>query len=104
METESHGPCQGSYWRQREFSISEEYRRTPKDPSSYWVLPPQDEGDVLVNELQSLSEAFYAKGVFSSWTVIHSDDFAKGVNYGNQALRGAFFRPNIVFPEPTAAR
>ncbi len=69
----------------------------PKGSIKLLGIVPQEEGETLVNELQSLSEAFYAKGVFSSWTVIHSDDFAKGVNYGNQALRGAFFRPNIVF-------
>ena len=69
----------------------------PKGSIKLLGIVPQEEGEALVNELQSLSEAFYAKGVFSSWTVIHSDDFAKGVNYGNQALRGAFFRPNIVF-------
>lgn len=51
----------------------------------------------LVNELSSLSESFRTKGVFSSWTVINTSEFAKGVNYGNQALKGAFFRPNIVF-------
>lgn len=51
----------------------------------------------LTKELSSLSEAFRIKGVFSSSTVINTDDFAKGVNYGNQALKGAFFRPNIVF-------
>jgi amino acid transporter len=51
----------------------------------------------LAEELSNLSESFRNKEVFSSWTVINTDDFAKGVNYGNQALKGAFFRPNIVF-------
>lgn len=69
----------------------------PKGSIKLLGIEPFTENDTLVNELKSLSESFYAKGVFSSWTVIHSDDFAKGVNYGNQALRGAFFRPNIVF-------
>jgi hypothetical protein len=55
------------------------------------------ENSVLVSELDKLSEAFRNKGVFSSWTVINTDDFANGVNYGNQALKGAFFRPNIIF-------
>lgn len=55
------------------------------------------EDSQLVKELNSLSEAFRNKGVFSSWTVINTDEFAKGVNYGNQALKGAFFRPNILF-------
>jgi hypothetical protein len=35
--------------------------------------------------------------VFSSSTVIHTDQFANGINYGSQALQGAFFRPNIMF-------
>ena len=47
--------------------------------------------------MDALSEAFRNKGVFSSWTVINTEEFAKGVNYGNQALKGAFFRPNIIF-------
>jgi amino acid transporter len=51
----------------------------------------------LSNELDRLSQAFRDKGVFSSWTVIKTNEFAKGINYGNQALQGAFFRPNIVF-------
>ncbi|MBT8238481.1 MAG: Na-K-Cl cotransporter, partial [Croceitalea sp.] len=28
---------------------------------------------------------------------IHTDELAKGVNYGSQALQGAFFKPNIIF-------
>lgn len=55
------------------------------------------ENSKLVKELETLSEAFRNKDVFSSWTVINTDEFAKGVNYGNQALKGAFFRPNIIF-------
>ncbi|NNK29045.1 MAG: Na-K-Cl cotransporter, partial [Flavobacteriaceae bacterium] len=30
-------------------------------------------------------------------TVIHTKEFANGINYGSQALQGAFFRPNILF-------
>ncbi|UJH66607.1 amino acid permease [Allomuricauda sp. SCSIO 65647] len=69
----------------------------PKGSIKLLGIEPFTENDAFVNELSTLSESFRLKGVFSSWTVIHSDDFAKGVNYGNQALRGAFFRPNIVF-------
>ncbi|NNK73971.1 MAG: Na-K-Cl cotransporter [Flavobacteriaceae bacterium] len=60
-------------------------------------IEPFNEHSKLVGQLDNLSEAFRQKGVFSSWTVINTDEFAKGVNYGNQALKGAFFRPNIVF-------
>lgn len=69
----------------------------PKGSIKLLGIEPFTENSVLVKELDSLSEAFRNKGVFSSWTVINTEDFAKGVNYGNQALKGAFFRPNIIF-------
>ncbi len=69
----------------------------PKGSIKLLGIAPFESSAPFVEELTSLSEAFQAKGVFSSWTVIHTDEFAKGVNYGNQALKGAFFRPNIVF-------
>ena len=69
----------------------------PKGSIKLLGIEANSEDGVLVEELNAMSEDFRLKGVFSSWTVINSDDFARGVNYGNQALRGAFFRPNIVF-------
>ena len=69
----------------------------PKGSIKLLGISADSKNQYLVDELTALSESFRTKGVFSSWTVIHSDDFARGVNYGNQALKGAFFRPNIVF-------
>ncbi len=69
----------------------------PKGSVKLLGIAPHNGNGSFVRELSSLSESFRAKGVFSSWAVIHSDDFARGVNYGNQALQGAFFKPNIVF-------
>ncbi len=69
----------------------------PKGSIKLLGIEENSENSQLVEELNAMSEDFRAKGVFSSWTVINSDDFARGVNYGNQALKGAFFRPNIVF-------
>ena len=69
----------------------------PKGSIKLVGIEPREANTKLAEELSSLSEAFRNKDVFSSWTVINTDDFAKGVNYGNQALKGAFFRPNIVF-------
>ena len=69
----------------------------PKGSIKLLGIEPNSNDGILVGELDSMSEDFRRKGVFSSWTVINSDDFARGVNYGNQALKGAFFRPNIVF-------
>lgn len=69
----------------------------PKGSIKLLGIEPNEADSKLDKELSSLSEAFRIKDVFSSWTVIKTDDFAKGVNYGNQALKGAFFRPNVVF-------
>ena len=69
----------------------------PKGSIKLLGIEANSKDGILVEELNSMSEDFRSKGVFSSWTVINSDDFARGVNYGNQALKGAFFRPNIVF-------
>ncbi len=69
----------------------------PKGSIKLLGIEPNGADSKLTEELSSLSEAFRIKDVFSSWTVINTDDFAKGVNYGNQALKGAFFRPNVVF-------
>jgi uncharacterized membrane protein len=51
----------------------------------------------LATDLEAVSASFREKGVFSSSTVIHTNDYAKGINNGSQALQGAFFRPNIIF-------
>ncbi len=51
----------------------------------------------LPEDLEAISKSFRDKGVFSSSSVIHTDEFAKGINYSSQALQGAFFRPNIIF-------
>ncbi len=69
----------------------------PKGSIKLLGIEPFTENPNFRDQLAALSESFRKKGVFSSWSVIHSDDFAKGVNYGNQALQGAFFKPNIVF-------
>lgn len=69
----------------------------PKGSIKLLGIEPFDENSVLMNELDALSESFRKKGVFSSSTIINTSEFVKGVNYGNQALKGAFFRPNVIF-------
>ncbi|NQX76856.1 amino acid permease [Gilvibacter sp.] len=69
----------------------------PKGSIKLLGIEPSSEGSTMGNELESLAQSFRDKEVFSSWTIINTTEFAKGVNYGNQALLGAFFRPNIVF-------
>lgn len=51
----------------------------------------------LKKRLTLISEAFRKDDVFSSTSIIQTERFADGVNFGNQALTGAFFSPNIVF-------
>ena len=69
----------------------------PKGSIKLLGIEPSSEGSTMGEQLESLAQSFRDKDVFSSWTIINTTEFAKGVNYGNQALLGAFFRPNIVF-------
>ncbi|GAA4270276.1 amino acid permease [Hyunsoonleella aestuarii] len=70
---------------------------SPKGSIKLLGIEPFNERSTLSNELETISASFRKKGVFSSSTVIHSDQFANGINYGSQALQGAFFKPNIMF-------
>ena len=69
----------------------------PKGSVKLLGIEASSKGSDLVNEIMGLSNAFQSKKVFSTWTIINTTEFAKGINYGNQALRGTFFRPNIIF-------
>lgn len=51
----------------------------------------------LERKLPQISEGFREIGVFSSWTIMQTESFSEGVNFSNQAMRGAFFKPNVVF-------
>jgi len=69
----------------------------PKGSIKLLGIEPFTDHSLLAEKLESISASFRNKGVFSSSTVIHANEFAKGINYGSQALQGAFFRPNIMF-------
>ncbi len=51
----------------------------------------------IKQQLDQISASFKKAGVYSSTIVMKTAQFSEGVNYGNQALKGAFFRPNIIF-------
>ncbi len=51
----------------------------------------------LQDQLRYISRAFKEDNVFSSVTMMRTEHFAEGVNFGNQGLGAAFFRPNVVF-------
>lgn len=55
--------------------------------------------DELTRQVNSLSKEFQQDGVFSSWAFMKTDNFSDGVNFANQAYRGAFLKPNIIFLE-----
>jgi amino acid transporter len=69
----------------------------PKGSIKLLGIEPFSETSTVAEELEAISASFRLKEVFSSSSVIHTEEFAKGINYGSQALQGAFFRPNIVF-------
>ena len=69
----------------------------PKGSIKLLGIAPFSETNTLAEELEAISASFRQKDVFSSSSVIHTEEFAKGINYGSQALQGAFFKPNIVF-------
>ncbi|MCR9287071.1 MAG: amino acid permease [Bacteroidetes bacterium] len=48
-------------------------------------------------KLEYISRSFKKAEVFSSTIVMRTSNFADGVNFGNQAFSGAYFRPNIIF-------
>ncbi|MDF1698985.1 MAG: amino acid permease [Saprospiraceae bacterium] len=57
----------------------------------------EKEGIQLKNWLMEISESFKKTGVYSSSSLMKTKHFAQGVNFGNQALSSAFFKPNIIF-------
>ncbi len=69
----------------------------PKGSIKLLGIGPEEEGEELSKRVSQFSEAFQQRGVFSSWAVIRTNKFGEGVNYANQAYRGSFFKPNIVF-------
>ena len=60
-------------------------------------LSPNGTPEVLDRQIETLTDSFRDRGVFASATLIDAGGFADGLRAGMQALRGAFFRPNIVF-------
>jgi len=69
----------------------------PKGSIKLLGICSEDEGNRLSARAQEFSQAFHEQGVFSTWAVIRSQNFTAGVNLANQAYRGSFFKPNIIF-------
>ena len=69
----------------------------PQGSVKIFGLNRHDQHDALAREIDELTHAFREREVFASSTVIDTEGFSDGIVAGMQALRGAFFRPNIVF-------
>jgi amino acid transporter len=68
----------------------------PKGGAMLLGIGEGNKGDLAVR-LHETSRAFQKEEVHSSVAMMRTNSFAEGVNFGNQALTAAFFRPNIVF-------
>jgi solute carrier family 12 (sodium/potassium/chloride transporter), member 2 len=56
-----------------------------------------DRTDELEGDLTVAADQFRDEEVFATWAVIRTERYADGFEAGMGALRGAFFRPNLVF-------
>ena len=70
---------------------------TPQGSVKIVGLSPNGTPERLNQQLDTLTTAFRERGIFASSTVINAGGFTEGLRAGMQALRGAFFHPNIVF-------
>ena len=69
----------------------------PKGSVKLLGLASEQSPRALSDQIDDLTGAFRKRGVFASSTTIKADAFAEGLTAGVQALRGAFFRPNMLF-------
>lgn len=69
----------------------------PKGSAMLMGVAKGPQAEPLRQHLKMISDAYRRDKLYSSVSLMKTDDFASGVNYGNQALGGAFFRPNIIF-------
>jgi len=53
----------------------------------------------FTERVQQMGRAFRDDGLFTTWSVLDSTALTSGLVAGLQALRSAFFRPNILFAE-----
>ena len=69
----------------------------PKGSIKLLGIGVENENSSIGDRVNNLSKSFHKSGVFSSYAIIRTNNFAEGVNFANQAYRGSFFKPNIVF-------
>jgi amino acid transporter len=85
------------------FQILEAVARPNGSVKVMGLSPDPERDEALGRRLRGLTHAFRERSVFGSVTVVRTpgiegrEGFADGVIAGMQALRGAVFRPNVVF-------
>jgi solute carrier family 12 (sodium/potassium/chloride transporter), member 2 len=70
---------------------------SPKGSLNLMGVATGERAASLLAELEAAGGHFRDEEVFATWTVIETRRYADGFLAGMGALRGAFFRPNIVF-------
>lgn len=83
-------PLQGAFSLIRDITY-------PKGSVKLLGLTASPDQATLPHTLDGHVAAFRNRGVFASAAVVEADDVEQGLRTGIQVLKGAFFRPNIVF-------
>lgn len=69
----------------------------PKGSAVLMGIGKSSKNSTLKAGLDRLSKAFKKDSLYSSVTIMKTDKFSDGVNFGIQALSASFFRPNLIF-------
>ncbi len=90
-------PCTDAASVQGSFSLIHDIAYSKGSATLMGISNHADKKEELLSRLQDIAEAFKQSGVYSSTSLMKTDSFAEGVNFANQALTSAFFKPNIIF-------
>ena len=74
-------------------------KRDETDPEERARSVKRRQNAVLSERLTQTTRSYRAHGIFASSTVIDAGGYAEGLIAGMQAIRGTFFKPNVVFLE-----
>ncbi len=89
-------PCSDASSVQGSFALIKDIAYS-KGSATLMGISQNGEDKNLQKKLDQIATGFKNRGVFSSTSIMKTSSFAEGVNFGNQALSSAFFKPNIIF-------
>lgn len=90
-------PCTDSSAVQGSFTLIKDIAYSKGSATLMGISNKVGDKEQLLERLNDIAGAFRRSGVYSSTSLMKTDSFAEGVNFGNQALTSAFFKPNIIF-------